>query len=82
MTMTMLMALDPMALVRSLPGNAAQGLIWGIMALGLVPGQPLVPGHGVGGHGAVGVADVQLVRGIVDGGGDIKALVLHWDDLL
>lgn len=29
MTMTMLMALDPMALVRSLPGNAAQGLIWG-----------------------------------------------------
>ena len=28
MTMTMLMALDPMALVRSLPGNAAQGLIW------------------------------------------------------
>lgn len=35
MTMTMLMALDPMALVRSLPGNAAQGLIWGIMALGV-----------------------------------------------
>ena len=33
--MTMLMALDPMALVRSLPGNVAQGLIWGIMALGV-----------------------------------------------
>ena len=31
----MLMALDPMALVRSLPGNVAQGLIWGIMALGV-----------------------------------------------
>lgn len=35
MTMTMLMALDPMALVRSFPGNVAQGLIWGIMALGV-----------------------------------------------
>lgn len=33
--MTMVMALDPMALVRSLPGNVAQGLIWGIMALGV-----------------------------------------------
>lgn len=28
-------ALDPMALVRALPGNVAQGLIWGIMALGV-----------------------------------------------
>lgn len=27
--------LDPMTLVRSLPGNVAQGLIWGIMALGV-----------------------------------------------
>ncbi len=27
--------LDPMALVRALPGNVAQGLIWGIMALGV-----------------------------------------------
>lgn len=28
-------ALDPMKLVRALPGNVAQGLIWGIMALGV-----------------------------------------------
>ena len=38
--------------------------------------EPLVPGHGVGGHGAVGVADVELVRGVVDGGGDIELLFL------
>ena len=28
-------SLDPGALARSLPGNVAQGLIWGIMALGV-----------------------------------------------
>lgn len=28
-------ALDPMNFLRALPGNAAQGLIWGIMALGV-----------------------------------------------
>lgn len=28
-------SLDPMTLVRALPGNVAQGLIWGIMALGV-----------------------------------------------
>ncbi len=28
-------SLDPMTLVRSLPGNVAQGLIWGVMALGV-----------------------------------------------
>ena len=27
--------LDPMTLVRALPGNVAQGIIWGIMALGV-----------------------------------------------
>lgn len=27
--------LDPMTLIRALPGNVAQGLIWGIMALGV-----------------------------------------------
>ena len=43
--------------------------------------EPLEPGHGVGGHGAVGVADVELVRGIVDGGGNIEitlALFTHF----
>ena len=28
-------AMDPMTLVRALPGNVAQGIIWGIMALGV-----------------------------------------------
>ena len=28
-------ALDPMKLIGALPGNVAQGLIWGIMALGV-----------------------------------------------
>lgn len=28
-------SLDPMSLVRSLPGNVAQGLIWAVMALGV-----------------------------------------------
>lgn len=31
----LLSALSPMALVRALPGSVAQGLIWGIMALGV-----------------------------------------------
>lgn len=33
--MTILMALDPMALFRSMPGAFAQGLVWGLMALGV-----------------------------------------------
>ena len=39
--------------------------------------QALIAGDGVGGHGAVGVADVQLVRRIVNGRCDIKRLLLH-----
>ena len=39
--------------------------------------QTLVTRDGVGSHGAVAVADVQLVRGVVDGRGDIKRLLLH-----
>lgn len=35
MIMHYLTSLDPMTLVRALPGNVAQGLIWGIMALGV-----------------------------------------------
>lgn len=33
--MSCLMALDPLALFRALPGSVAQGMIWGIMALGV-----------------------------------------------
>ena len=43
----------------------------------LTAGETLIPGHSVGGHGTVGVADVQLVAGIVDRGGDIKSLAFH-----
>ena len=39
--------------------------------------QALVAGDGIGGHGAVAVADVQLVRGVVDRRGDIKRLLFH-----
>lgn len=33
--MAIMMMLDPMALLRSMPGALAQGLIWGLMALGV-----------------------------------------------
>ncbi len=33
--MAILMSLDPMALLRSMPGAFAQGLVWGLMALGV-----------------------------------------------
>ena len=39
--------------------------------------QTLVAGDGVGGYGAVGMADVQLVRWIVDGRCDIKRILFH-----
>jgi len=35
MVMEYFASLDPMTLVRALPGNVAQGLVWGIMALGV-----------------------------------------------
>lgn len=35
MVMEYLGSLDPTALLRALPGNVAQGLIWGVMALGV-----------------------------------------------
>ena len=40
-------------------------------------GQPLIAGHAVGGHRAVAVPDVQLVRRVVDRGGNIKLFSLH-----
>ena len=60
------------------------GLVLDLLAVLIGAGQehhvtalePLIAGHGVGGHGAVGVADVQLVRGVVDRGGDIKLFLL------
>ena len=41
--------------------------------------QALIAGDGVGGHGAVAVADVQLVRGVINGCGDIKLFLFHGD---
>ena len=43
----------------------------------IIAAQALIAGHGVGGHGAVGVADVQLVAGVIDRGSDIKAFAFH-----
>ena len=69
-----------------LGGNAGLlGLVLDLLAVlvgarqehDLTAGETLIPGHSVGGHGAVGVADVQLVAGIVDRGGDIKSLAFH-----
>ncbi|MPM97713.1 hypothetical protein SDC9_144890 [bioreactor metagenome] len=39
--------------------------------------EPLIAGNRIGGNGAVGVADVQLVRRVIDGRGDIKSLFFH-----
>ena len=44
--------------------------------------EALVAGHGIGGHGAVGVADVELVGGVVDGGGDVERSSFPWVYLL
>ena len=56
------------------------GLLFDLQAVFIGTGQKqhviaahsLVACHGVGGHGAVGVTDVQLVRGVINGGCDIK----------
>ena len=43
----------------------------------IIAAQALIAGHGVGGHSAVGVADVELIAGVVDRGRDIKAFAFH-----
>ena len=42
----------------------------------VIPGHALIPGDGVRGHGAVGMADVQLIAGVVDGRGNIVGFLL------
>ena len=49
--------------------------------VGVVAGHALEAGHGVGSHGGVGVADVHVAAGVVDGGRDVK-LFCHWGALL
>ena len=66
------------------------GLILDLLAVLVGAGQehdvialhPLEAGQRVAGHGGVAVADVQLVAGVVDGGGDVKCLVLTHGDML
>ena len=43
----------------------------------VIAGQALVARHRVGRHRAVGVADVQLVRRVVNGRGDIESFLFH-----
>ena len=43
----------------------------------IITGQTLIACHGIGGHGAVGMADVQLGRGIIDGGRDVEIAFRH-----
>lgn len=83
--------LDPLGALHNvvhklLGGNAGLlGLVLDLLAVlvgagekqHVAAGQPLIAGHGVGGHGAVGVADVQFVAGVVDGGRNIKFLSFH-----
>ena len=62
------------------------GLIFDLLAVlvgagqehDVIARQALVACHRVGCHGAVGVADVELVGGVVDGGRDIEFLLVHW----
>ena len=39
--------------------------------------QPLEAGQRIAGHGGVAVADVQLIAGIVNGGGDVERILIH-----
>ena len=43
---------------------------------------PLEAGQRIAGHGGVAVADVQLVAGVVDGGGDVKCFMLAHGNML
>ena len=73
-----------------LGGDAGIGsLILDLLAVLIGAGQehdvvtlhPLEAGQRIAGHGGVAVADVQLIAGVIDGGGDIKCLVFAHGDL-
>lgn len=66
MVLDYFMSLDPMALFRAMPGTAAQGLIWGIMALGVYITYRILdfPDLTVDGSLATGAATaVMLIQG-------------------
>ena len=66
------------------------GLILDLLAVLVGAGQehdvialhPLEARQRIAGHGGVAVADVQLIAGVVDGGGDVKCLVFTHGDML
>ena len=60
------LSLDPLALLRAMPGTAAQGIIWGIMALGVYITYRILdfPDLTVDGSLATGAATaVMLIQG-------------------
>lgn len=62
-------SLDPMTLLRALPGNVAQGLIWGVMALGVFITFRLLDFADLTVDGSLatgGAVAVMLIRGGVD----------------
>ncbi len=62
-------SLDPMTLMRALPGNVAQGLIWGVMALGVYITFRLLDFADLTVDGSLatgGAVAVMLIRGGVD----------------
>jgi putative ABC transport system permease protein len=67
--MTILLALDPMALFRAMPGACAQGLIWGLMALGVYITYRLLDFADLTVDGSLatgGAVAVMLIRGGMD----------------
>ena len=56
-------ALDPMTLVRALPGNVAQGIIWGIMALGVYITFRILDFADLTVDGSLATGAVMLIRG-------------------
>ena len=69
MVTTYFASLDPMSLVRALPGNIAQGVIWGIMALGVYITYRILDFADLTVDGSLatgGAVAVMLIRGGMD----------------
>lgn len=69
MATTYFASLDPMSLVRALPGNVAQGVIWGIMALGVYLTYRILDFADLTVDGSLatgGAVAVMLIRGGMD----------------
>lgn len=45
--------------------------------LDIVALQALVAGHGIGRHSAVGMADMQLIAGVIDRRSDVEFFLIH-----